>query len=61
MRMSDSITAGGCELWSSSASASVAESKLRNGMSSRLSAFSSTQRMERSSSMIQTLFIRHAP
>jgi hypothetical protein len=39
------------------ASASAAEPKLLKGISSRASAFSNTQRMERSSSMIQTAFI----
>ena len=53
MRMSDTITLGGSPS-ASAASASSADSKLRLGMSSRPSAFSSTQRMERSSSMIQT-------
>ncbi len=57
MRMSESITAGGWLVCSRVSSASLAELKLRKGMSSRLSAFSRTQRMERSSSMIQTLFI----
>ena len=52
MRMSDSTALGW--LRSSSRSASLAELKVMHGISSRSSAFSSTQRMERSSSMIQT-------
>jgi len=55
--MSESITLGGCGAALRESSASVAEAKLRKSMPSRPIAFSSTQRMERSSSMIQTVFI----
>jgi hypothetical protein len=54
MRMSETSTCGGGAPASSVASASAAEPKLLKGISSRASAFSKTQRMERSSSMIQT-------
>ena len=55
MRISLTTTCG--RLFAISASASVAEEKVLNAMFSRASAFSNTQRMERSSSMIQTGFM----
>ena len=57
MRMSLTTTCGVSVL--SAASASCAEAKVLNAMFSRVSAFSNTQRIERSSSMIQTGFIRY--
>ena len=56
MRMSLTTTCGVSV--SSAASASCAEAKVLNAMFSRVSAFSNTQRIERSSSMIQTGFMR---
>src|SRR3989344_2039277 len=53
MRISEMTTSGRCR--SSSSAISLAESKLFTVMSAWLSAFSSTQRMERSSSMTQTI------
>ena len=55
MRISLTITCGASAF--NSASASSAEANDLKAMLSRVSAFSSTQRMERSSSMIQTGFI----
>ena len=55
MRMSVTSTCG--SLAASACSTSWAEANILNAMSSRASAFSNTQRMERSSSMIQTGFI----
>ena len=54
MRMSDTSTCG--RLCWSACSISSADAKVRNAMPSRASAFSSTQRIERSSSTIQTGF-----
>ena len=61
MRMSDTSTRGGGPASSSAASTSAAELKLRQGISSRVRAFSRTQRIERSSSTIQTAFMSVAP
>ena len=58
MRMSETSTSG--ELAPSASSASCAEENELKAMPSRLSAFSITQRMERSSSTIQTGFISAA-
>src|SRR5690349_6673388 len=55
MRMSLTMTWGVSV--SSAAIASCADENVLNAMSSRVSAFSNTQRIERSSSMIQTGFI----
>src|SRR6185503_3056188 len=55
MRMSLTTTCGVSVL--SAASASWAEEKVLNAMFSRVSAFSKTQRIERSSSMIHTGFM----
>ena len=55
MRMSLTTTCGVDA--PSAPSASCAEENILNAMSSRASAFSNTQRMERSSSMIQTGFM----
>ena len=55
MRMSLTTTCGVAP--DSAPSASCAEANILKGMSSRLSVFSNTQRMERSSSMIQTGFM----
>ena len=57
MRMSDTSTCGGSPLASSCAKASLAEAKLLNGVCSRARVFSSTQRIDLSSSTIQTGFI----
>src|SRR5664279_1709438 len=57
MRISDISTCGGSRPCSSCEMASLAEAKLLNGIPSRDRVFSSTQRMERSSSTIQTGFI----
>src|SRR5690349_2293796 len=58
MRMSETSTAGGSSPGlSSRGNSSVAEGKLWKGICSRASAFSSTQRMARSSSTIQTVFM----
>jgi hypothetical protein len=57
MRMSETSTCGGGAPASSVARASAAEPKLLKAISSRAKAFSKTQRMERSSSMIQTGFM----
>src|SRR5574343_1445899 len=57
MRMSDISTCGGSAPCSSCEMASLAEAKLLKGMPSRDRVFSRTQRMERSSSTIQTGFI----
>ena len=54
MRMSDTSTCGW--LTASACRTSYADEKALNGMPSRASAFSSTQRIERSSSTIQTDF-----
>ena len=58
MRMSEIRTCGAPPASASSASRAVA--KELNAMPSRLSAFSNTQRMERSSSTIQTGFMPEA-
>jgi hypothetical protein len=55
MRMSDTSTCGALSL--SASSASCADSKELKAMPSRPSAYSNTQRMERSSSTIQTGFM----
>ncbi len=55
MRMSLTTTCGGGP--DSAATASCAEANIRKAMFSRVRAFSNTQRMERSSSMIQTGFM----
>ena len=60
MRMSETSTFGGSGAVSRAVSASLADAKLRYEMFSRLRAFSITQRMERSSSTIQTVFISYA-
>jgi len=53
--MSDTSTCGW--LTASACSTSYADENVLNGMPSRASAFSSTQRIERSSSTIQTAFM----
>ena len=58
IRMSETSTSGAPP--ESASSASCAEEKELNAMPSRLSAFSITQRMERSSSTIQTGFMSAA-
>jgi hypothetical protein len=55
MRISETRTSG--ESPESASSASCAEEKELNAMPSRLSAFSITQRIDRSSSTIQTGFM----
>ena len=57
IRISDTSTCGGCVVPSSAASTSAAAPKLLYGISSRVKAFSSTQRIERSSSTIHTAFM----
>jgi hypothetical protein len=57
IRISDTSTRGGGPAPSRAASTSAAEPKLLYGISSRARAFSSTQRIERSSSTIQTAFM----
>src|SRR5690554_2382259 len=60
MRMSEIRAWGGASADSRASNASSAEAKLLNEMFLRASAFSSTQRMERSSSTIQTVFMVQA-
>jgi hypothetical protein len=57
MRMSDSRTCGGSAPCSIREMASLAEAKLWNEIPSRVRVFSRTQRIERSSSTIQTGFM----